>query len=361
MKSYTERINELNKSQSEMSMEEFLKDDRGCWVEGETSDGKQIWSCPRKYGIGITTFKIIGEDGKLKVKFNEVDEIDLSSDKLISLEGMPNKARKVSIFAENIKNLDHFTKHVKHVELSNIEELTSLEGLPKQIEGNLHIFFCPKLTTLKGIPEYIGGNLKIEHTKITDLEYFPKYVGGDVIFNENRLTSIKGMVKKVKGTFKLNKEKHLTSLEGGPVYVKRLLSLTGTDNLESYNGFPQNEPDNDWHGSDGPSDIETDFILDSRYINNTKPDYEKINKEIRDKGLDPNVALNNYKWEKFYKKLDEPRYINYWEELLEYVLRKDKSKISTVKWPKDFINKQSGEIKNLMMSSRGLKKFNIDK
>jgi hypothetical protein len=48
------------------------------------------------------------------------------------------------------------------------------------------------------------------------------------------------------------------------------------------------------------------------------------------------------------------------QKLLEYILRVDKSKISDVKWPKEFIEKQTDELKNIMKSSAGLRKFNID-
>jgi hypothetical protein len=357
MKKYTNRVDELKKSQDEMTMEEFLKDDRGCWIEGEAADGRQIWSCPEKFGIGITGYKILDEQGRLKVKFNEVDDFNITHD-ISSLDGGPNKARAYKTGGDKLLNLKGFAKQVKDVEISFADNLTSLEGLPKTIEGNLSISFCKNLTSLKGIPEYIGGGLILEHTSVSNLEYFPKHVGKNVVLKSNKLTSLQGMVKRVEGEFKVNEEKYLKSLEGGPVYVGSFLSLSGTDNLDSYNGFPQNDPANDWHGSDGPSDIETKFILDSRYINNTKPDFGMISKRMKEQGIDPQYG--NYDWDQHMKSENEPRYVDYWAELLEYILRVDKSKISDVKWPKEFIEKQTDELKNIMKSSAGLRKFNID-
>ena len=357
MKKYTHFLNEEKKSQSEMTMEEFLKDDKKCWVEGETKDGKQIWSCPDNFR-DITTYKVLDEEGKFKIQFNEVPDFSGTGKDLKSLEGGPIKSKNYILNIAGITNLKGFAKQTKNIDISMCEELTSFEGLPISIDGNLTLNFCNKITSLKGLPYRVGGNISIEYLHITNLEHFPKEVGGSITLKSNKLTSLEGIVKKINGKFICEKELGLTSLEGGPEYVGKFLSFFETDNLKSYNGFPKNNMNEDWYGSDGPPEIETKFILDSRYINNTGPDYGNIDKDIIAQGLDPNAVQDEY-WSKYYKKDNEPSYINYWEELFEYIMRVDKSKLSDVHWPKEFIDKQEGEIKSLMASSSSLRKFNI--
>jgi len=358
MKKYTNYLIEEKKSQSDMTMEEYLRDDKGCQMEGINDEGKQIWSCPDNVN-SIGTYKVLDDNDNFKIQFNEVQNFSITDGDLTSLKGGPIKTIAYKINLAKIKNLNYFAKFAKHIEISMTEELTSLEGLPKRIEGDLYINFAYKLTSLKGIPDYIGGNLVIESTSITNLEYFPKYVGSNITFISNKLTSLKGIVNKVNGFLKIEKEKHLKSLEGGPEYVDKNLNLSGTDNLETYNGFPKNNLKSDWYSSDGPPEIENEFILNFRYIDNKPIDYDLVRKEMNDLGLDPTKSGNGYNYDKFYKKDNEPSYTDYWKDLLNFILNFDKSKISDVKWPKEFISKQSEEIKNLMISSNSLKKFNM--
>jgi len=103
-------------------------------------------------------------------------------------------------------------------------DLTSLEGCPKEIGGS---FNCSenRITSLKGIPKpdvikseirYLNGEelrpLFCSHNLLTDLEYSGDY--NIIDCENNQLTSLKGCAKNVYNIQCQNNK--LTSLEGGP-------------------------------------------------------------------------------------------------------------------------------------------------
>ena len=68
--------------------------------------------------------------------------------------------------------------------------LTTLEGVPKEVSGN---FLCQfnKLTTLEGAPTHVGGHFYCYTNKLTTLEGAPKEVSGEFYCSDNILTTLK--------------------------------------------------------------------------------------------------------------------------------------------------------------------------
>ena len=96
-------------------------------------------------------------------------------------------------------------------------ELTSLEGAPREVGGN---FLCSynSLTSLEGAPQKVGGNYYCTTNKLTSLEGAPQEIRGNFVCYGNSLTSLKGAPQKVSGSFNCANNK-LTSLEGAPLEV----------------------------------------------------------------------------------------------------------------------------------------------
>lgn len=344
----------LNERFEDFDIKKYLIDNQNCKLEGTTKDGKPIFSCK-----DASSYKLIDDNGNFKVQFNEVGYMDIHSEKLTSLEGSPLKVETFDISFSPIKNMIGITDKVKNINLVFCGEITSLEGMPRSIDGDLKIGFCKKLTSLKGIPKYIKGDLVITHTEISNLEHFPKYIGGNIKFDTNKLTSLIGLPKDFENKLKCINENKLTSLEGCPSKLD-LINLDGTNNLESYNHFPIYNLDLDIYTSKYDN-IEINFLIDSENINNISLNYNKMINDLYNSDVNLSkqeardiISNTNYKKDK-----DSPRYVNYFEELLEYVLREDENRIKEVNWPLDFINKQSSEIKNLLKSTKSIKKFNI--
>ena len=96
-------------------------------------------------------------------------------------------------------------------------QLTSLEGCPKEVDGN---FACydNQLTSLKGGPKEVDGNFSCFNNKLTSLIGSLQKVGADFICSNNQLTSLEGGPKEVGGNFSCSYNK-LTCLVGGPQKV----------------------------------------------------------------------------------------------------------------------------------------------
>ena len=75
--------------------------------------------------------------------------------------------------------------------------LTTLEGVPKEVSGN---FICDdnNLTSLKGMPKEIVGYFDCGSNNLTTLEGAPKEVGGDFYCYGNKLTTLEH-IPNVKG------------------------------------------------------------------------------------------------------------------------------------------------------------------
>lgn len=77
--------------------------------------------------------------------------------------------------------------------------LTSLEGLPSYVTGDVSVRFC-RMKSLKGSPNFVGGEFICGETPITNLIGSPEHVGGDFMCQEcELLTSLEGLPKTIGG------------------------------------------------------------------------------------------------------------------------------------------------------------------
>ena len=75
---------------------------------------------------------------------------------------------------------------------SNLSELTSLEGAPKEVWGEFKCDFCRSLKSLEGAPEKVGGSFYCSRCKsLKSLEGCPKAVGG--FFSCSECSSLKSV------------------------------------------------------------------------------------------------------------------------------------------------------------------------
>ena len=174
----------------------------------EYNNYKDIESICKKYDI---TDYIINNDGSIDVN-SGVYLADMSLDKL------PLKFNRVGG--------DFYC---------NDNDLTSLEGAPKEVVG----FYCScnKLTSLEGAPQEVSGNFSCDRNKITSLQGAPKIVDFGFTCHRNLLISLKGSPDKVGGNFGCSYNK-LTSLKGGPKIVGGNFDC-GYNKLTSLQGAPK--------------------------------------------------------------------------------------------------------------------------
>ena len=143
-----------------------------------------------------------------------------------------NKDGTVDIHGD-IKNFDNLIDGKGHFKVkfgkvgdfdcSNCDNLTSLEGAPKEVRWNFSCAGCDKLTSLKGAPEKVFGDFNCSKTNITSLKGAPEAIWGDFSCNFCRLTSLKGAPRKVK-SFNCNSPS-LKSLEGAPEKVGEYIAV----------------------------------------------------------------------------------------------------------------------------------------
>jgi hypothetical protein len=108
-------------------------------------------------------------------------------------------------------------------------ELTTLEGAPKNVGGN---FYCGhnNMTTLVGAPQEVDGGFNCINNKLTTLEGAPSVVGRGFYCSYNNLTSLEGAPNEVSGGFYCNNNK-LTALKGAPKKVGGDFDCSGNPNL----------------------------------------------------------------------------------------------------------------------------------
>jgi hypothetical protein len=157
---------------------------------------------------------------KLFEDFNEIDDIcqrwgienyTINPDSTIDVDG------NVNLYKKGLKELPlKFGKVSGYFECS-YNELTTLEGAPKEVGGR---FDCGRnqLTTLEGAPKEVGRHFNCSYNQLTTLEGGPKEVGGDFVCINNQLTTLEGGPKEVGGSFYCGNNQ-LTTLEGGPKEV----------------------------------------------------------------------------------------------------------------------------------------------
>ena len=113
-------------------------------------------------------------------------------------------------------------------------ELTSLEGAPKEVGGNFSCF-GNRLTSLEGAPKTVGGYFSCSCNQLTSLEGAPQKVSGDFYCDYNRLTSLDGASIVVGGDFYCESNQ-LTSLVGVP-QVKNGKTIICDDSIGDKYGF----------------------------------------------------------------------------------------------------------------------------
>ena len=178
-------------------------------------------------------------DGKIKLP-NVIDNsINLSG---IDLKKLPDFSNCVvngnfDCSFNQLTSLEGAPKEVDGSFYCSSNQLTSLEGAPQEVGG---YFYCSnnQLTNLKGAPKEVGGKFDCSYNKLTTLEGAPKEVGGDFYCYDNQLTSLEGAPYKVGDSFDCSFNQ-LTSLEGAPNIVaedfncrnNQLTSLEGAPNI----------------------------------------------------------------------------------------------------------------------------------
>ena len=127
-------------------------------------------------------------------------------------DGIVNVKGSVQI-TKNIKSIDiQFGKVSKDFNCWGCNSLTTLEGSPKEIDGNFSCSHCYSLTSLEGAPEKVKKNF--------------------MCLCCNSLTSLKGAPEKVDENFNCSYCPNLTSLEGAPKEVGGNFDCTGCPKLK---------------------------------------------------------------------------------------------------------------------------------
>ena len=126
-----------------------------------------------------------------------------------------------------------------HLDISNIDGLSSLKTL--NVSRVTKSFRCEwlKLTSLEGCPKEVGGDFVIKNTYIKNLEGLPKKIGGSIVlFFNYDLTSLEGLPKSVNGYFSCCRHRMLTTLKGCPERIKGHF-ICRDNGLTSLEGFPK--------------------------------------------------------------------------------------------------------------------------
>lgn len=214
---------------------EFLKlnYDKGknCKVSNElNSDGKFEVTCDK----ALTAFSTITSITNGNFVFTQVPEINFArANQLSSLEGCPSCC---SLY------------------FGYCDKLTSLQGLPDKINGDLAIKNLP-LTSLNGCPSLVIGSFSISNIPVETLEGCPHTVGEfwcrympnikncvgmpKKVFREVRIefnpefTSLKGLAKMFGASLMLRDNTKLKSLKGAPETINGDLSVTNCKALKS--------------------------------------------------------------------------------------------------------------------------------
>jgi len=108
--------------------------------------------------------------------------------------------------------------------------ITSLEGGPEYVGGQVSLNNLKKLKSLKGAPTYIGRDFNSRNCRITSLEGLPNSLEGFLQVHGSNLTDLNGSPRDIGGAFYVYNAP-LTSLEGIPNTTKYSIDLTSSDSL----------------------------------------------------------------------------------------------------------------------------------
>lgn len=118
-------------------------------------------------------------------------------------------------------------------------KLSSLEGFPEEVTGNVNLSSVEKLKSLDGLPKKIGGDLYVDYTGISSLEGVPKKINGTFGCSGTKITSLEGGPREVSGTYHCNNCPNLTSLKGAPEKVGEHFDSSECKKLKSLEGLPE--------------------------------------------------------------------------------------------------------------------------
>ena len=126
------------------------------------------------------------------------------------------RIKKYTINSEGLVDVDGYVK-ISNIKLNflpikfgkvvgnfdcSLNELTSLEGCPKEVRGDFNCSYN-LLSSLKGCPKVVGGNFVCNSNKLTSLEGCPDEVGGDFLCYSNQLTIIDYLPECIEGHINL--------------------------------------------------------------------------------------------------------------------------------------------------------------
>jgi len=138
---------------------------------------------------------LVKVDGAFKCIYNK---------NLKSLVGGPKEVKSLNANNCSLRDLNGIPNfstpliNTGNIDLSS-NQLTSLVGLPTKVFGKLSIYNNPGLKTLNGCSEHIKGDFEALWLSITNCIGGPKYVGGDLYLHDTEINSLEGFPKEVTG------------------------------------------------------------------------------------------------------------------------------------------------------------------
>ena len=132
------------------------------------------------YDIKVDSTDLI--NGHLPIKFGEVTGsfTIIGGKDLIDLEGMPTRiGRDLRITRNNLKSLKGCPREINGLfMLHHCDSLVNLQGGPRRVEGDMLINECRGLQSLKGGPRAVCKTFTIQLCpKLNDAEGLPQYIG----------------------------------------------------------------------------------------------------------------------------------------------------------------------------------------
>ena len=94
---------------------------------------------------------VVASGAKISAKPNKDDRFEVSSKGLVRVH--PYKKKELT----SLTNGDFiWTKVAGGFDISYMDNLETLEGMPREVGGSLYLQNCPKLKSLDGFPEKVG-------------------------------------------------------------------------------------------------------------------------------------------------------------------------------------------------------------
>ena len=141
-----------------------------------------------------------------------------------------------------LKNLNNSPAKIDSIFNCSANKIRNFVGGPKEI-GQLQAIMCG-LTSLEGFPKivtsnnrYVTGRIDISHNNLTSLVGLPENVNGNLMIGSNPLKSLQGCSKSVNGDFE-SFNTQITSMIGGPEIIRGDCFINETE-LMSLEGFPK--------------------------------------------------------------------------------------------------------------------------